>query len=59
MAELNVVSFLLGIAALIVLAVACVHSPRATWAGVPLGLLLFVAAWLLQSTWNTPHTVHF
>ena len=59
MVELNVVSFLLGLAALIVLLIACIKSPRATWAGVPLGLLLFVAAWLLQSTWNTPHNVHF
>lgn len=59
MYEMNVVSFILGLAAVVVFAGAIVRAPRATWAGLPLGLLLVTAAWLIQLTWNTPHTVHF
>lgn len=55
---MNILSFLLAVAAFAVFLVISLR-PALTRLTVAAGLALFTAAFILQLTWVTVHTVHF
>lgn len=58
MHALNVASFILAcVSVLLLLLFALADRPRSWF--LPIALAAFVAAWTIQETWNTVHTVHF